>query len=426
MALGLAAPAACDASDPFTNPRPACGLPPGAPLTPHCRTRSRAHHHPAAAAPPGAASPAFVKRYVAILSRRRGWAAVFLIWACVAAAGAFGAIRTFGNLRLQLDPIPGDANDLAARALGAHFPRPSSNDAFFALVELRTADGSNITGLEAASASEDRLARFSEPFLASGLLLPGSADGFFRVSRLGMGSLASAALSPSASSVAVPFYSDEPSVTPRAEEFLLSLRRELRAIESDSGGRLIAAETGWLPISYDSSKAILHELTVSDAATVSLSFLVLACVLGRCDAHKHAAGGGSRTQHPRCGAVVNQPYLLLLLLLLVVPAAACCWLACAALRPPAGLAPACLFERGGSLVVAALLLRRCSSRRLSSSHPVPPPPATSCLSASPRRLAAPASSSSLSSASSPPSAAPSSSPGPSPRRSPRPTSPPAW
>lgn len=228
-----------------------------------------------------AAVPAapWVVRYVSFLGSRVGLAVVLLFWAAVIGAGAYGALQTFASLRMQLDPFPGDANDLAAQALAAAFPG-SSHDTLLVVVELRSADGSNITLSARARAAEHRLAAFAQPYLAMGLVSAGSAEGYFQLSELGLPSLAAHAVSINSSAVAVPFYSDEGGVTARAKEFLLSLRRTLREIERESNGTLIAADAGWLPLTYDSSTAILRELVVSDAATVSLSFIVFALVLG--------------------------------------------------------------------------------------------------------------------------------------------------
>lgn len=113
------------------------------------------------------APPPWIQRYVNFL-HRRGWAAVLLFWVCVVGAGILGVVKTFENLKLKIEPIPGDANDLALRALSAHFPAVASRE--LTLVELRTADGSDVRLSSAARAAADRIGRFAAPYIASGLL----------------------------------------------------------------------------------------------------------------------------------------------------------------------------------------------------------------------------------------------------------------
>lgn len=68
----------------------------------------------------------------------------------------------------QIEPIPGDANDLALKALFAAFPSAARQQ--LTLVELRTASGQNITGRADARVAVDRLSLFAEPYIASGFL----------------------------------------------------------------------------------------------------------------------------------------------------------------------------------------------------------------------------------------------------------------
>lgn len=236
----------------------------------HCTLRTAHSPRPGlpllTASPPSTpaaivAPPAWIQSYVSILSRR-GWLAVALFWLCVTVAGAAGAARTFGNLKLQIEAIPGDANDLAAQALRAHFPEVWRRQ--LTLVELRASDGTTaVTSSAPVRAAADRLGRFAAPYVASGLISSDSAASFFNLSQAGLAPFAAPLLSPSGTSVAVQFFTTEGyAVTDRYKEFLLALRDELRAAEAASGGAVVGRDTGPLAISFDSSTAITMDIGI--------------------------------------------------------------------------------------------------------------------------------------------------------------------
>lgn len=142
--------------------------------------RRRPPGPPALPSPPAviAARPSWIDAYVALLARR-GWAFA-LFWLTLTAAGLLGVVNTFSNLKLQIEPIPGDANDVAASALRSHFPDAANRQ--LTLVELRATASSSangttladITKLVSAREAADRLGRFAAPYIASGLISPDS------------------------------------------------------------------------------------------------------------------------------------------------------------------------------------------------------------------------------------------------------------
>ena len=73
-----------------------------------------------------------------------------------------------------LQPIPGDANYLAAEALEQHFPVLARQQYSSTLSLLRAASGTDVTALQAAARASEMLQAAAQPFISSGLLVPSS------------------------------------------------------------------------------------------------------------------------------------------------------------------------------------------------------------------------------------------------------------
>jgi hypothetical protein len=255
--------------------------------------------------------------YVALLERRRIRAGVIFLWCAILAVGMVGVTRVFANLKLQarasgsclrrtwkhapsrrrtpnvpltrhtthrrattqIEPIAGSENDLALKALFAAFPAAAT--AQTTTVLLQAADGATaLATLPAARAAAAALTAFAAPYIADGLLAPGSGASYFTFADAGLAAQASTKLSPDGTAILVQYVTTEGyKIGKRFRDFLEALREELSAAVDASGGTLRGDTTGNLPINADSSAAITADIGQSDGVTVTLSFLLLALAL---------------------------------------------------------------------------------------------------------------------------------------------------
>ena len=246
----------------------------------------------------------WVSRYVQLLQRPALRASLILLWLLVFAAGIVAVGPVFGNLRLQaraaarsrhrafrgrsrlmqalrlpiqVEPIRGDANDVAAAALRRTFPRVAASQTLSVL--LRCAGGCAGSGPARDAAS--RLAAAAAPYVADGTLLPSSGASYFTYADAGMAASAAGLLSPNGNATEIRFISAiGATVSPRYRALMADLRAALRqALDAAPVDALQGGVTGALVITADSSAAVAHDIAASDGATVSISFLLLAVAL---------------------------------------------------------------------------------------------------------------------------------------------------
>ena len=278
---------------------------------------------PAAPAAAGSVAPAgdWLHRYTRFIERRRN--AVIVSWVAILIAGLYGITQVFANLKLQaravqrhprggasaypraasgarakprgsvlerptsltlalraqIEPITGDANDLARKALVANFPTRARS--VTTTVMLTAADGvSPLAASPAARAASLRLAAFASPYIQSGLLAADSGANYFQFVDLAMPLRAAPMLAPAGEACLVQYFSTEGiTLSKRYKAFLEALRAETEAAVQASAGALVSGITGNLPINADSASSITLDIGRSDAITVTISFLLLACAL---------------------------------------------------------------------------------------------------------------------------------------------------
>ena len=267
--------------------------------------------------PESAAAGDWLHRYTGGLERGKN--IVIVAWIAILVVGLYGITQVFANLKLQarraqparrgprvrsaraalpgvtphsgsrerllsaslpqIEPIKGDPNYLARKALELNFPQRARS--VTTTVLITSADGvSPLATSPAARAASLRLAAFAAPYVTSGLLTPESGSNYFQYVDLAMPLRAAPMLSQDGAAVLVQYFSTEGIVLSKAyKDFLEALREELASVVSASGGTLTAGATGNLPINADSAASITLDIGRSDSITVSISFLLLACAL---------------------------------------------------------------------------------------------------------------------------------------------------
>ena len=146
---------------------------------------------------------------------------------------------------------------------------------------LTAADGvSPLAASPAARAASLRLAAFASPYIQSGLLAPDSGANFFQFMDLAMPLRAAPMLAPTGEACLVQYFSTEGvTLSKRFKDFYEALQAETDAAVQASAGALVSGITGNLPINADSASSITLDIGRSDAITVTISFLLLACAL---------------------------------------------------------------------------------------------------------------------------------------------------
>lgn len=221
--------------------------------------------------------PVWLARYVRFLQWRPGRVLIICAWLAIVGAGLGGIRTVFASLKFEFDPIPGDVNDVAAKALRAAFPDLTKQST--TTVMLQSTDGSAIPMLPEARAVAERVAAAAAPHMVDGFLTPASGESYFTYNSLGLTPLAYATLSPSRALTLIQFTTEGSSASPRYEEFLADLRSSLSDAVSASGGQITGEVTGALAVSVDSSGALTAEIGQSEGPAITVAFILLACAM---------------------------------------------------------------------------------------------------------------------------------------------------
>ena len=194
--------------------------------------------------------------------------------------------------------MPGDANDVAHKALEASFPSVAATQT---TVVLLTASAGNITSLAAARNAAAQLAALGARYVAQGLLSADSGASFWSYDDAGMGASpqAGALVSPDGAAALVTFATtDSYKVTNQFKAFISDLTSLSDRITAGSGGALAADPTGVLVLMSEANDTLLLDAAITDSITLFLAFNLLALALRSqrlmalaCAALAVAAGG---------------------------------------------------------------------------------------------------------------------------------------
>ena len=170
-------------------------------------------------------------------------------------------------------------NDQARTALATSFPGLARQQD--TQLVLYAVDGvTQLATLPAARAAAAQLSALAARHVATGLLSSDSGASYFTYADAGLAQQAAGAQSADGTALLLRYSTTEGYVvSTRFTAFLKDLRAALHAALRDAGGALGGGITGNLPISADSGSSITADIGQSDAVTVTLSFLLLACAL---------------------------------------------------------------------------------------------------------------------------------------------------